>query len=103
MVDEIAYAVSKDATIGLCRQFAAALAPSNIQVNCINPGPTDTGYVLDASYAAAARLFPAGRWGMPDDAARLVQFLQSDYSSWITGQVIASEGGFNRYITKLEE
>lgn len=103
MVDEIAYAVSKDATIGLCRQLAAALAPSNIQVNCINPGPTDTGYVFDASYAAAARLFPAGRWGIPDDAARLVHFLQSDYSSWITGQVIASEGGFNRYITKLEE
>ncbi len=98
MLNEIAYAVSKDAIIGLCKQTAAALAPQNIRVNCINPGPTDTGYLdtNDIAYKTVVNLFPSGRWGMPKDAARLVHFLQSDYANWITGQVIASEGGFQR-------
>lgn len=99
MNGEIAYAVSKDAIIGLCRQTAVALAKQKIRVNCINPGATDTGYVQPGSdgYQMVASMFPGGRWGMPEDAAKLVQFLQSDYSSWITGQIIASEGGFDRY------
>ncbi len=98
MVDEIAYAVSKDAIIGLCKQTAAALAMKKIRVNCINPGPTDTGYFdsEDEIYKKIAHQFPSRRWGMPEDAARLVHFLHSDYASWITGQVIASEGGFRR-------
>jgi 3-oxoacyl-[acyl-carrier protein] reductase len=96
MTKEIPYAVSKEAIIGLCKQAAVALAPQNIQVNCINPGPTDTGYLFGEDYEAVARMFPGGRWGMPEDAARLVHFLQSDYSAWITGEVIASEGGFRR-------
>lgn len=96
MTSEIAYAVSKEAIIGLCKQASAALASQNIQVNCINPGPTDTGYLFGEDYEAVARQFPLGKWGMPEDAARLVHFLQSDYSSWITGEVIASEGGFRR-------
>ncbi len=97
MTAEIAYAVSKEAIRGLCAQAAAALAPQRIRVNCINPGPTDTGYLTGAAYDEVARLFPAGRWGLPDDAARLVQFLHSDHARWITGQTIASEGGFDRY------
>ena len=70
MVNEIAYAVSKEAIIGLCKQAAAALASLNIRVNCINPGPTDTGYLAGEDYEAVARLFPAGKWGTPYDAAR---------------------------------
>ena len=99
MVNEIAYCVSKDAIIGLCRQTAAALAKQKIRVNCINPGATDTGYLMPESdsYQMVASMFPSGRWGMPEDAAKLVQFLQSDFSAWITGQIIASEGGFDRY------
>lgn len=97
MLNEIAYAVSKDAIIGLCKQLAEGLSAQNIRVNCINPGPTDTGYLEGESYAAVAQMFPSGRWGMPEDAARLVRFLQSDDARWITGQVIASEGGFRRY------
>lgn len=96
MTKEIPYAVSKEAIVGLCKQASAALAEQNIQVNCINPGPTDTGYLFGEEYEGVAKLFPTGRWGMPEDAARLVHFLQSDYSSWITGEVIASEGGFRR-------
>jgi 3-oxoacyl-[acyl-carrier protein] reductase len=40
---------------------------------------------------------PFGRWGRPDDAARLVAWLCSDDASWITGQTINSEGGFRRW------
>lgn len=96
MIKEIAYAVSKDAVIGLCKQAAVALASQKIRVNCINPGPTDTGYLEGDDYEMVAKMFPFGRWGMPEDAARLVHFLHSDYARWITGQVIASEGGFRR-------
>lgn len=96
MTKEIPYAVSKDATIGVCRQTAFALAKQNIQVNCINPGPVDTGYLFGEEHKAVADMFPLGRWGTPEDTAKLVHFLQSDYSSWITGQVINSEGGFGR-------
>jgi len=94
MVSEIAYAVSKEAIRGLCTQAAAALAPQQIRVNCINPGPTDTGYLNGPLYDQIAGMFPSGRWGIADDAARLVQFLHSEHARWITGQVIASEGGF---------
>lgn len=96
MIDEIAYAVSKESIRCLCSQAAAALAPRGIRVNCINPGPTDTGYLTGEAWEGVRARFPAGRWGTPDDAARLVQFLLSQEAEWITGQTIASEGGFQR-------
>ena len=96
MTDEITYAVSKEAIRGLCSQASAALAKHNIRVNCINPGPTDTNYLSGDAYDKVAEMFPSGRWGTADDAARLVHFLHSDYARWITGQTIASEGGFQR-------
>ena len=96
MTGEIPYAVSKAAEANLCRQAAAALARQNIQVNCVNPGPTDTGYLSGEAHAQVAQAFPLGKWGMPEDAARLVHFLQSEEARWITGQVISSEGGFQR-------
>lgn len=97
MVDEIAYCVSKEAIICLCRQAAHLLGGKHIRVNCINPGPNDTGYCSGEAYDAVAKRFPAGRWGTPDDTADLALFLHSPLAKWITGQVIASEGGFNRY------
>ncbi|MEU2635188.1 SDR family oxidoreductase [Micromonospora fulviviridis] len=57
---------------------------------------TDTGDADPDGLAAVARLFPGGRWGTPEDAARLVRFLCSADGGWITGQVIDSEGGFQR-------
>ena len=96
MVGEIAYCVSKEAIVCLCRQASYALADRNIRVNCINPGPNDTGYCTGEAHEAVAKMFPSGRWGMPEDAADLLLFLHSSYAKWITGQVIASEGGFRR-------
>jgi 3-oxoacyl-[acyl-carrier protein] reductase len=95
MVSEIAYAASKDAIVGLATQAAAALAP-RVRVNCVNPGPTDTGYVTGEAWEAIRRRFPAGRWGTPDDTAKLVVFLLGDAAAWITGQRVTSEGGFRR-------
>ncbi|WP_207386964.1 SDR family oxidoreductase [Frankia sp. Cppng1_Ct_nod] len=96
MTEEIAYAVSKDAVRGLCAQAAAALADRLVRVNCVNPGPTDTGYLTGDEWDGVRRMFPAGRWGTPSDAARLVCFLLGKDAEWITGQTIASEGGFRR-------
>ena len=96
MTNEIAYCVAKEALICLCRQTSYLLAEKNIRVNCINPGPNDTGYCFGEAYDKIAKMFPTGRWGTPDDTADLVLFLHSTYAKWITGQVIASEGGFRR-------
>lgn len=48
------------------------------------------------AYDRVARMFPSGRWGTPDDTADLLLFLHSEQGKWLTGQVIASEGGFRR-------
>jgi hypothetical protein len=56
--------------------------------------PTDTGWDITNQDAQSA--MPLGRWGQPDDAARLIAWLCSDEAAWITGQIIDSEGGFRR-------
>ena len=94
MTSELAYAVSKGALLVATPTLADELAGLGITVNCVNPGPTDTGWGL-ADIDPAARM-PSGRWGEPDDAARLVAWLCSDDARWVTGQVIDSEGGFRR-------
>jgi len=94
MINEIAYCVAKEAVICLSRQAAYALGDKNIRVNCINPGANDTGYCFGEAYEAVAKKHPAGRWGTPGDTADLLLFLHSDYAKWITGQVVASDGGF---------
>ncbi|MDR2687377.1 MAG: SDR family oxidoreductase [Oscillospiraceae bacterium] len=89
----MAYSVSKEATICLCRGAAELLGEKGIRVNCINPGCNDTGYCFGEAYEAIARRHPSGRWGTPDDTADLALFLHSPYAKWITGEVIASHGG----------
>jgi 3-oxoacyl-[acyl-carrier protein] reductase len=95
MPREVAYAVSKGTIAIATRTLAYELADRGITVNCINPGPTDTGWGL-ADIDPKPRM-PFGRWGEPDDAARLVAWLCSDDGRWITGQVLDSEGGFRRF------
>ena len=96
MTGELAYATSKAALAGITVSLADSLADRGITVNTVNPGPTDTDYVDQATRERVARMFPAGRWGTPDDAARLVAWLCTDDAAWVTGQVINSEGGFRR-------
>jgi 3-oxoacyl-[acyl-carrier protein] reductase len=94
MAREVAYAVSKGALQQATLTLADELADRRITVNAVNPGPTDTGWGLAGQDPAPA--MPFGRWGEPDDAARLVAWLCSDDARWITGQTIDSEGGFRR-------
>ncbi|MFD7697421.1 SDR family oxidoreductase [Streptomyces sp. NPDC059805] len=96
MPGEIAYALQKGALASITRSLAAPLAARGITVNTVNPGPVDTGYLNGDAYDAVAARFPAGRWGMPDDPARLIAWLTTDEAGWITGEVINSEGGFSR-------
>ncbi|MGX1798594.1 SDR family oxidoreductase, partial [Streptomyces albidoflavus] len=94
--EEIAYSLQKGALASATRSLATTLAPLGVTVNTVNPGPVDTGYLTGEAYDHIAGLFPAGRWGMPDDPARLLSWLATDEAGWITGQVIDSEGGFRR-------
>lgn len=97
MPDEIAYSVSKGALHQMTASVNRALAASRIVANCINPGPVDTGYAVGDFHETVARHFPDGRWGAPDDIADVVAFLTGDQGSWIRGQVLDVEGGFDRY------
>ncbi|MEU9336355.1 SDR family oxidoreductase [Streptomyces sp. NPDC048290] len=96
MPGELAYGLQKGALASVTRSLSTTLAELGITVNTVNPGPVDTDYLTGADYDAVAARFPAGRWGMPDDPARLIAWLATDEAGWITGQVIDSEGGFRR-------
>jgi 3-oxoacyl-[acyl-carrier protein] reductase len=95
MAREVAYAVSKGALQQATLTLADELADRGITVNAINPGPTETGWGL--AERDPRKAMPLGRWGEPDDAARLVAWLCTDDARWITGQTIDSEGGFRRW------
>jgi 3-oxoacyl-[acyl-carrier protein] reductase len=94
MAREIAYAASKGALHQVTASLAEAVAARGITVNTVNPGPTDTGWAGPAEETIVRTRRPFGRWGTPEDAARLIGWLACDDAAWITGQVINSEGGF---------
>jgi 3-oxoacyl-[acyl-carrier protein] reductase len=96
MPGELAYGASKAAIESLVRTLAAEVGHLGVTVNAVNPGPTDTGWMDEPTRAKLLERFPMGRLGEADDAARLSAFLVSDDARWITGQIIASEGGFLR-------
>ena len=92
MPGTLAYVISKGAIHQATATLASELAPLRITVNAVNPGPTDTGWAIGDPGDQS----PAGRWGHPDDAAKLIAWLCGDDAGWVTGQVINSEGGFRR-------
>lgn len=95
MPSELPYIASKGALQQLTASLAAELARRGVTVNCIDPGPTDTGYADAGSHRFVAERMPSGRWGDPDDVANLVEFLLSDAGGWITGQTLTSDGGWS--------
>lgn len=96
MAGEIAYAATKGAIDAMTITMARELSFCNICINTINPGPCDSGWISKELSETLRPMFPFGRIGMPTDAAKLIGFLASPASDWITGQVIHSEGGFMR-------
>ncbi len=104
MSSEIAYATSKAALAGVTASVANDLIDSGVVLKTVNPGPVNTGY-LDAETAdrspdileSVLAHCPSGRFGEPDDPARLIAWLVSDEGRWMVGQVLSSEGGFRRW------
>jgi NAD(P)-dependent dehydrogenase (short-subunit alcohol dehydrogenase family) len=89
-----AYNISKAGLVHMTRQLALELAPG-IRVNAVAPAVVKTrlaGLLLEDE-AVTAALHPLGRVGEPEDVARLIVFLASDASSWMTGTVIPVDGG----------
>ena len=95
MTGELPYIASKAVVQQLTAALAVELAPRGVTVNCVNPGPNDTGYASGERWQRVADAMPAGRWGSPEDAARLVSWLCSEEAGWVTGQTIASDGGWS--------
>ena len=97
------YSTSKSAIVGLTRGMALDYAPYNIRVNCVLPGLVETsmgqGMIQSAKqdpkqWENLMRQYPIGRVGKPEDVARVVLFLASDESAWMTGSHITVDGGY---------
>ncbi|MED4726897.1 SDR family oxidoreductase [Aneurinibacillus migulanus] len=90
----LAYVATKGAVSTFTKSVALELAPLKITVNAVDPGPTDSGWMGSELKEYLLPKFPMGRVGEPRDAAKLIVFLASEESEWITGQIIHSDGGF---------
>ncbi|MCP3033045.1 SDR family oxidoreductase [Halobacillus sp. A1] len=90
----LAYVATKGAVSAFTKSVALELASLQITVNAVDPGPTNTGWMNSELKKDLLPKFPMGRLGEPSDAAKLIAFLASEESEWITGQIIHSDGGF---------
>lgn len=95
----VAYGTSKAAVIQLSKQQAVELGEQNIRVNCVAPGPVATKLALAVHSpeirAAYYDNIPLNRYGTEDEIAQVIVFLCSEKASFVTGQVIAADGGFD--------
>jgi NAD(P)-dependent dehydrogenase (short-subunit alcohol dehydrogenase family) len=94
----VAYGTSKAALLHLMRQQAVELGALGIRVNAVAPGPVETAMAqqvhtpeIRAGYHAA---IPLGRYGTPQEIAEAVGYLCSDAASYVNGQLLAVDGGF---------
>lgn len=90
------YAASKAGLIGMTKSVAREVAAAGIRVNAVAPGYIETDMTAampEAAQQAMCSMIPAARAGKPEDVARAVAFLVSDDAAYITGQVLAVDGG----------
>ena len=104
MQNTAVYAASKAALNSLTRTAATELAPRNIRVNAVNPGPVNTPIFgklgmsdddIKAFSATMQKRIPLSRFGEPSDIAHVVAFLASDTANFITGAEYNIDGGTN--------
>ncbi len=108
-----AYCAAKGGVLMFTRAAALELAPHGITVNAIGPGTTLTPltegfYNLPGLREAFLDRSPMGRFGEPEDIARIVLLLASDQAAWVTGQILMADGGQSllglpRYMEELEK
>jgi NAD(P)-dependent dehydrogenase (short-subunit alcohol dehydrogenase family) len=102
-----AIAAAKAGIIGLTLSAAASYAPANLRFNAVAPGLTETPLTASLTANDTARRFSEsmhalGRLGTPGDVARAIAFLLDPMNNWITGQVLAVDGGLSRVRPKLK-
>jgi len=93
-----AYSSTKGAMLALTRALAIDYAKEKIRCNCVCPALVDTPMSADAiadpeMSAMMMAAHPIGRFGTPDDVARMLLYLASDDSSWVTGSIFTIDGG----------
>jgi NAD(P)-dependent dehydrogenase (short-subunit alcohol dehydrogenase family) len=100
MINHEAIAAAKAGVVGLAQSAAATYARYGIRVNCVAPGLTRTPLTQsltknEASLRASIALHPLGRLGEPDEIARAIRWLLSPEQGFVTGQVLAVDGGLS--------
>ena len=102
-----AIAAAKAGILGLTLSAAATYASSNLRINAVAPGLTETPLTEQITTNETSRQFSAamhalGRLGAPEDIARAIVFLLDPVNNWITGQVLAVDGGLSRVRPRMK-
>ncbi|MBT8424004.1 MAG: SDR family oxidoreductase [Silicimonas sp.] len=94
----VAYGTSKAGVVALTRQQAVELGEFGIRANCVAPGPVETKLAMAVHSAEIIAAYhdaiPLNRYGSEREIAEAIVFLCSDRASYITGQILAADGGF---------
>jgi 3-oxoacyl-[acyl-carrier protein] reductase len=106
MINHDAIAAAKAGVVGLALSAAATYARYNIRVNCVAPGLTRTPLTVsltknELTLKASAALHPLGRIGEPDEVASAIRWFLSPEQSWVTGQVLAVDGGLSSLQSRM--